>query len=450
MKLIKHFDAFLVNKVNLSDGRIAQLDSRVTAVGNYLSSGEDVIAENYLELIPQGSYAHRTIINPVQTNDEFDADVLLSMDEVDGWEAKDYVQELYTVFRASSTYRDMVSRHDRCVKVDYANEFHIDVVPYLERHNEHFITNRVTDTYELTNPEGFNEWLDEQNKITGGRLIKIIRLLKFVRDYKNTFTVRSVILNILVGERINDVLVMNDADYYKDVPTALKNILKDLNDYLQANPTLPLISDPSCPTESFNHRIDQNQYSNFRDKISFYCGKVVAAYDETDLELSKTKWREVFGPLFGTYDTATVATSKNAHIGRAGINNTEQTLESRWKIPTVLNPRYTVRIGAVVEKKDGFRHFDLRKHGNVVGRGRTINFKIARINVPTPYSVYWKVRNTGDEAINANCIRGQVVQDSGSRTLREPTAFRGQHYVDCYIVKDGICVAMDRQIVTIK
>jgi 2-polyprenyl-3-methyl-5-hydroxy-6-metoxy-1,4-benzoquinol methylase len=30
----------------------------------------------------------------------------------------------------------------------------------------------------LTNPEGFNAWLDEQNGITGGKLIKVIRLMK--------------------------------------------------------------------------------------------------------------------------------------------------------------------------------------------------------------------------------------------------------------------------------
>jgi hypothetical protein len=449
MKLIKHFDAFLINKVNLSDARIAQLDRRVTAVGNYLSGGDNVIANNYLELIPQGSYAHRTIINPVQASDEFDADVLLSMKEVDGWDAEDYVQELYTVLRASSTYRDMVSRHDRCVKVDYANEFHIDVVPYLERHDEQFITNRVTNTYELTNPEGFNEWLDEKNRIAGGRLVKVIRLLKFIRDYKNTFSVRSVILNILVGERINDVQLMADPDYYKDVPTALKNILQDLNDYLQANPTLPLISDPSCPTESFNHRIDQDRYSNFRDEIAYYLEKVAAAFDEPDAELSKDKWREVFGSLFGTYDTA-VTTTKNAHIGRAGVDHTEETLEGRWGIPTTLFPAYSVRIGARVNKKAGFRTFELRKHGNVVGRDRTITFTIAKINVPAPYTVYWKVRNTGEEAINANCIRGQVVQDDGTRSRQEPTKYRGQHYVECYIVKDGVCIAMDRHPVTIK
>jgi hypothetical protein len=61
MKLVKNFDAFLKNRVNLSDTRIDQLDGRVTAVGNFLSTGSDVIADNFIELIPQGSYAQRTI-----------------------------------------------------------------------------------------------------------------------------------------------------------------------------------------------------------------------------------------------------------------------------------------------------------------------------------------------------------------------------------------------------
>ncbi|MGW4533764.1 SMODS domain-containing nucleotidyltransferase [Nocardia sp. NPDC004340] len=449
MKLIKHFNSFLVNKVNLRDTRIAQLDSRVTAVGNYLSSGTDIISEHFLELIPQGSYAQRTIINPVQSNDEFDADVLLSMKEVDGWDADDYVQKLYTVFRAGGTYREMVSRHDRCVKVDYANEFHIDVVPYLERHDEHFITNRVTNEFELTNPEGFNEWLDEKNRITSGRLIKVIRLLKYLRDYKNTFSVRSVILNILVGERVNDVQLMNDIDYYKDVPTTLKHILKDLNEYLQANPTVPLICDPSCPTESFNHRVDPDEYVNFRNKVAYYYEKVSDAYEEPDRELSKTKWRAVFGEDFATYDTE-VKTASNAHIGRTGVADTVETLEGRWGIPIHLSPFYSVRIGARLERMPGFRAYELRKHGNTVAPGRTILFTLDKVNVPEPFSVYWKVRNTGEEAIANNCVRGQVVKDNGRRSMSEPTKYRGQHYVECYIVKDGVCVAVDRHPVVIR
>ncbi|WP_440709874.1 SMODS domain-containing nucleotidyltransferase [Herbiconiux sp. YIM B11900] len=449
MKLIKHFDAFLVNKVNLSDSRITSLDKRVEAVSNFLQAGDDDFATNFIDLLPQGSYAHRTIINPVGSNDEFDADVLLYIDEVDEWEAEDYVEELYKVFRANPTYRNMVSRHDRCVKVDYANEFHIDVVPYLLRHGQNYITNRVTDEFELTNPEGYNAWLDEKNRLASGRLIKVVRLIKYLRDHKNTFSVKSVILSILLGGQVKDSAVWGDNSDYPDVPTALRSIAADLDDYLQANPTMPSIDDPSEPSENFNHRWDQDQYANFRDKLHMYRGWIDDAYEEENLETSKTKWRKLFGDKFGTYDL-TVKKATEAHRGVAGVQDTEETIESKWGIPVRLNPAYKVKLGARTTRKNGFRHYELSSQGNVVAPNRTINFRLARHNVQGPFDLYWKVRNTGKEAIDNDCIRGQVEKDSGSQSRQEPTKYKGRHYVECYVVVNGICVAIDRHYVNIK
>jgi len=447
MKLIKHFDAFLANKVNLSDTRIARLDSRVNAVGNFLRNGDGEISSNMIELIPQGSYAHRTIINPVGSNDDFDADVLLSMEEIEGWDAKDYVEELYKVFRASSTYRDMVSRHARCVKVDYADDFHIDVVPYMERHGEHFITNRDTDEFELTNPEGYNTWLDDRNRLANGRLVKVIRLTKYLRDYKNTFSVKSVILSILLGNRVNDAAVWGDDNEYKDVPTAFKNIIDALDDYLQDNELMPSIDDPSEPSENFNHRWDQDQYANFRTYIHLYRSWVDEAFDEPDAEQSKVKWRKLFGDKFGTYDVSAKKAAE-AHLGLSDVRDTNQDIEQLF--PVRLDPTLRIKIGARLQRKQGFRHYELSSQGNVVQRNRTISFRIASHNIPVPFDLYWKVRNTGQGAIDADAIRGQIALDSGARTRSEPTSFRGHHYVEVYAVKNGACVAMDHQDVIIK
>ena len=447
MKLIKHFDTFLAVRVNLTQARLDLLDQRVVAVTNFLKTGEDTIAERFLGVIPQGSYAHRTIINPVGEYDEFDADVLLELEENTDWSAKDYVEELYKAFRASGTYRDMVSRHARCVKVDYANEFHIDVVPYLERHGDHYITNRDDDIFELTNPEGFNEWLDEQNRIASGRLIKVVRLFKYLRDHKNTFSIKSVILNILLGGRVNSALLLNDAKYYADVPTAFVHLVADLNEYLQANPQMPNLTDPSCPTQNFNHRWNQEQYANFRKKVKYYSDKANEAFNEEDRDQSIRKWREIFGDDFAA--TATVAVSKATQLPLGAARNTEQFITDLG-FPEVLQAWQTVRIEATVLNRPGFRPYNLRRHANVVGRNRQIRFRVVKCTVPEPYGIYWKVRNTGPEAIAANCIRGQVEVDDGSRSRVEPTAYRGKHYVECYVVKNGVCVAKDHQVVVIK
>jgi len=446
MKLTKHFDAFLKNTVNLSDSRIATLDSRVEAVGTFLSTGTDVVAENFIELIPQGSYAQRTIINPVSADDEFDADVLLDMNEVDGWEAKDYVEELYKAFRSSGAYRDKVSRRSRCVVVNYAGEFHMDVVPFLTRHDQRYITNRNEDVYELTNPEGFNEWLDDQNRLTSGRLVKTIRLLKYIRDFKNNFSVKSVILTILVAERVSGAALLANQDRYKDLPTAFLNLLIDLNDYLQANPVMPSIDDPSCPTEKFNHRWDQDQYANFRKWIKTYAEWAQDAYDETDTDDSYAKWRKLLGDEFGTYPTTALKASE-AHRVVAGLRDTEEFVEEKFTV--ALNPAHRVTLHARTVRRDGWRTYDLSQRGNRVDRNRKVTFAIKSSNVTEPYEVWWKVRNTGPEAIARNMIRGQIVRDGGGRSRTEPTSFRGNHYVEVYIVKDGVVVAKDHHPVII-
>jgi hypothetical protein len=68
--------------------------------------------------------------------------------------------------------------------------------------------------------------------------------------------------------------------------------------------------------------------------------------------------------------------------------------------------------------------------------------------VPAPYKVYWKVKNHGGEAEKADCLRGQIVH-TGAETKSEPTRYRGNHYVEVYAVKDGRCVALNRQRVVV-
>ena len=196
------FKAFLTNKVNLNQTRLNLLSQRVTAIENFLT-GDEVFGEYVTELIPQGSFAHGTIIKPVG-NKEFDADVLVPMDEVDGWVAKDYVQKLYEAFGRSATYRSMRSRGKRCVTIDYAGDFHVDVVPFVTRDGSTYVTNRITEEFELAAPDDFTEWLEGKNRITNGNLVKVIRLLKYLRDHKTRYTIPSVTLTAALAHHVSE------------------------------------------------------------------------------------------------------------------------------------------------------------------------------------------------------------------------------------------------------
>ncbi|WP_069385963.1 SMODS domain-containing nucleotidyltransferase [Cellulosimicrobium cellulans] len=442
MKLTGYFKAFLENTVNLNQARLDQLDQRVAAIVKVLEDDTE-LGERVQEHIPQGSWAHKTILKPLN-NHEFDADILLRLDEVPEWTEQQYLREVRAALKRSTTYKDMVRKKNRCVRVGYANDCHVDVVPHVHlADGRQVIVNYAEEKFEDTNPEGFTAWMKERDTLAHGNLRKVLRLLKYLRDYKQTFSVPSVILTTILGERVT---AWEADERYVDVPTALKNMLADLDSWLQLHPTMPLLEDPSCPGTSFNHRWDQKQYENFRNKVTQYSTWVTEAYDETDKNKSITAWQRVFGSDFKA-PVATAATASAAPaVTEAAVllprAPKEEYIEDRYPPAST---GYTVRVTATVLKKDGFRAGPLRGFRSI-GKQRTLKFDAAT-DVPRPFDLYWKIRNTGSEA--GQNLRGELIRDGGYLTRTETTQYKGRHYVEAYVVKNGKVVARDRHDVII-
>ena len=165
---------------------------------------------------------------------------------------------------------------------------HVDIVPHLNlADGREVIVNRDDNDWEKTNPQGFTAWMKEKDSIADGNLRKVIRLMKYLRNHKNSFTgTRSILLTTLLGERVTESQVISDPGYYSDVPTALLHVIKDLDAWLQANRIKPPIPDPSNPEINFDHRWDQSTYSYFRDRINAHATQIEEAYEETDKDRS--------------------------------------------------------------------------------------------------------------------------------------------------------------------
>lgn len=84
--------------------------------------------------------------------------------------------------------------HRRCRGVllhliGYANDCHIDVVPHLIlADGQQVVINYADNAFEDTNPQGFTDWMKEKDDLAGGNLRRVIRLMKYLRDFKNTFS----------------------------------------------------------------------------------------------------------------------------------------------------------------------------------------------------------------------------------------------------------------------
>lgn len=293
MKHNKYFEDFLKDEVNLNQTRLDSLNDKVRTVSEFLSQNLD----SFEKVERQGSYALRTIIKPVRDGQEYDADILLFMEYDYSKKPKEYIQELRDCLRRRKTYDEMAKRNTRCVTLEDAGDFHLDIVPCVEKSDgKTYVCNYQTDEFEETDGTGYRDWLNVKTRITSGNLKRVTRLLKFLRDHKLTFTAKSILLTTLIG---NTVLGEYDAQNFNSVALALKTVVNRMNGFLQAKPTMPTITNPALPSEDFNRHWDESRYQNFRKMIKTYNDWINEAYDATEHNDSVNKWRRIFGDEFG-------------------------------------------------------------------------------------------------------------------------------------------------------
>lgn len=459
MKFAADFDTFLRNQVNLPKRRLVDLDARVNAIRSFLETNGS-LSEMFIDVIPTGSWAHRTIIRPVQDHDEFDADILLHMTHDPSWLAKDYVETVFGAFASSGVYGAKAKKMTRCVRIDYAGDVHVDVVPYLELGDAYVVTNwkepPEQGRYEPSNPEAFAGWVDERQRLTLGNFIKVVRLVKYLRDFKQTFSCKSIILTTLLGETVQPSEEHLAPQLYTDVPTALRTMMRRLADSLP--PGMPAVYDPADTGDDFTERYRYAwNYVNFRKQIVYYADKIDAAFVKGDSAESTRVWREIFGASFREA-TATTASVVAKDTASASVSwDGEQFIDADpFDFPKDFHDGAKLRISArctglyvgEVYLRNGFRQFRLAGRGGRVPKNRSLTFT-ATTNVPG-VTLYWKVRNGGQEAAETTGgLRGEIRKDSGGSKLVEHTSYAGKHYVECYAVLDGAVVAMDHQVVIV-
>lgn len=289
MEHVQDFEEFLKNKVNLNKNRLQKLKRSTRAVTELLSRELD----SYEKVERQGSYALGTTIKPIKGY-EYDADILLYMKYNSDKEPKDYINEVYNYLKQNNN-EDKIARKTRCVNINYAGDFHLDIVPCITQGQEQYICNEKDNEFEVTDGTGYRDWFNRKTKITHGNLKGVTRLLKYLRDHKGNFSVKSILLTTLIGNSVYD----DNDENFKNIPDTLKLISNRINSFLQSNPIMPEVCNPILPRECFTRHWDQNKYKNFREKFAVYNNKIDEAFEATDHNTSVKKWRELFGENFG-------------------------------------------------------------------------------------------------------------------------------------------------------
>ena len=192
-------------EIEISETQAEKAKESYEAVGNYLNNN---IKQYYVRIFPQGSFMLGTEIKPISDKDEYDIDLVATIDNK-FTSAKDLKNIVGDVLKTSDRYSEKVEEGKRCWTIQYSESanYHMDILPTMKSdtyfQNKKLIMTHKEDEnsdYEFrqTNPEAYYDWFvkrmeEEKKKLTEEYAIRNKIEIVEVPEYKIKTTLQIAI-----------------------------------------------------------------------------------------------------------------------------------------------------------------------------------------------------------------------------------------------------------------
>lgn len=317
-----------------------------------------------------------------------------------------------------------VSADGQIVGVNFTG-YRVEVLPAFLDENGDYIHGDTNDggSWKTTKPRPEIKAVNDLNQKTNGNLKDLCMML---RAWKNR-------AGVGVGGLLIDTLTYNFCSQhagiekltYRDYPALMVSLFTHLG---------------GLPDQDYWLAPGSNQRVRCKAKFQAKARKAAArcqeAVDATSENARSRIWKKVFGRQFPQPEAQRVEES-------AAIPITEAFIEDKFPVDI----RYNLELDCEVIEKGNLVHMlrGLLSSKRRVPTERGLRFHVTACDVPGDYAILWKVRNRGAEAERRGMLRGEISFDEGSRREKRETAnFTGDHYVEAYAVKNGVCVARCR------
>lgn len=152
----------MAEELELGETRWKRMESSYNEVSNWLKNDDGYFQKTEFEIYPQGSVKIGTAIKPFK-GEEFDLDVVIHL--------KDFDQALLPLIvftrlkrrlAEHGYYKEILELKNRCVRLNFKNDYHMDVLPGCQisefNRNQIRIPDRALDMWVFSNPRDFAKW----------------------------------------------------------------------------------------------------------------------------------------------------------------------------------------------------------------------------------------------------------------------------------------------------
>jgi len=482
----------LAESLDISDAQYEAAVKHYEAVGDWLSKDDSPIVVHDPQIYPQGSFRHGTMIKPFNDADKYDIDLVcelkaLKKENVTQKQLKDMVGDR---LKANERYRKMLEEGKRCWTLQYADSarFHMDILPAIPddeingiareiganlAQSAILITDRELYNWQRSNPVGYAEWFKERMRVQfdAKRMLLAKSLQASVEDVPEYKVKTPLQRSIQILKRHRDIMFKDDQDggpisiiittlaaraydNEADLLDALQNIVNKMPGLIgrveQGN---ALVANPVNPLENFADK--WKRHPELKTKFYEWIQQVRVDLEAALRAGNLTDMIESLKPRFGDRiaNEALEKAMSTSSKAKSLVPSAPRKL-TRFNAPHRQPPLWPVRqshsvtVSGQVKSNGDWNGFSsdstpLPKHLDLLFRANT--------DVQRPFNVFWQVVNTGFEAERANGLRGEIVPSKtagvGGLTQKESTLYTGKHWIECFIVKNDVCVARSSEFV---
>jgi hypothetical protein len=388
-----------------------------------------------VDTVVQGSVAMSTVIQ--SESKDYDIDVAIIFDKENIPEGTRAVKNIVVeaLKKKCKQFNTEPEAKTNCVRIVYAEGYHVDFAIYrrFKDDNGNYQYEHCGSQWRPRDPRAIKQWFNKENEKNKGQLRKVVRLLKMFCKSREDWR--------MPGGLVQTVLVSENFQYFERIDQMFYETLKAIRNRLEEN------KEVKNPTDEEQSLLlvskDDEKINNLYNRLTTYLNKLDILFDENCTEKQALEaWGEFFNHDYWKELLSESAMAKSySYQEYIDYDETEEYIEDYYPVDIQYHLTIDCRVKWEYWRVELLS--DILKRNESLKLNKELEFFIKGTNVPKPYQIYWKVKNRGEEAIKRNCIRGQILK-TNSEIHQERTDFRGNHYVECYLVKDGVCVAKDR------
>lgn len=385
----------------------------------------------------QGSMAMHTVVQNDEDDYDIDVGIVFEKDNLENLGPQATRNMVANALKKETwQFTEPPEVKTSCVRIKYSEGYHVDFAIYRRfkqyEYQDDYDYEHAGSEWSTRDLKALEEWFKDEIKLKGDVLRKIIRLSKtFCRSRESwKYMPSGLVQTVICAECIDLNYERLDEIFYY----TMKNIIQRLDENLEV----------LAPVD--NHRplitreVDYIRARNWKNRLENKLEELDKLFDS---DCNESEALETWSEFFNCEYFNKLKGSNSHSDNNLSYNNTEEFIDDMYPVFELYDLSIDCRVSS-----NGFRETSIYKflseRAKIFKRFVPYNFrvkcKIKETNCPSYDKILWKVRNVGDEAIRKNCIRGQI--ENRGKEIQEPTSFSGPHYIECYLIKDGLCVAI--------